>query len=115
MKNMDKVPITDYQSLLQEKKRLKVQIDATEKQLKSKWRDLRLHYPEMILKPALPFSVETNQRVFNTMEWLNDLIFSRLFKTEKNGTGSEAAKFIIRLAQVFAVKKVAGIFKKKMN
>ena len=113
MNNTDKIPVTDYQSLLQEKNRLKIQIDSTEKQLKNKWRDLRNHYPEMILKPSLPFSPETNQKVFNSMEWLNDMFFSRLFKLENNGSGSEAAKFIVRLAQVFAVRKVAGLFKKK--
>lgn len=112
MNTMDKIPVTDYQSLIQERNRLKVHIDSTEKQLKSKWRDLRNHYPEMILKPSLPFNEGTNQKVFNSMEWLNDILFSRIFKTENKSAGNEAAKFIIRIAQVFAIKKVAGIFKK---
>lgn len=113
MNSIDKIPVTDFQSLLQEKNRIKVHIESTEKQLKNKWRDLRNHYPEMILKPSLPFSSETNQKVFNSMEWLNDIFFSRLFNKENNAAGGEATKFIIRLAQVFAIRKVAGIFKKK--
>ena len=110
---MDKIPITDYKSLLAEKKRLRSHIDETEVQLKSKWRDLRNHYPEMILKPFLPFSESTNQKVFNSMEWLNDILFSRLFNSKQKGVKSEATKFIVRLAQVLLIRKVSGLFKKR--
>ncbi|MEI7802929.1 MAG: hypothetical protein WCI97_09815 [Bacteroidota bacterium] len=110
---MDKIAVTDYKTLLQEKNRLKSQIDSTEKQLKNKWRDLRNHYPEMILKPSLPFSDSTNQKVFNWMEWLNEILFARVFQSEEKGVKNEATKFIIRLVQVFAIRKVAGFFKKK--
>lgn len=110
---MDKIPITDYKSLLAEKKRLRSHIDETEKQLKNKWRDLRNHYPEMILKPSLPFSESMNQKVFNSMEWLNDILFSRLYKSEQTGVRSEATKFIVRLTQVLLIRKVSGFFKKK--
>ncbi len=113
MKTMDKIPVTDYKTLLQEKYRLKSHIDSTEKQLKNKWGDLRNHYPEMILKPSLPFSEETNSKVFNWMEWLNNILFSKLLHAEGNGVRGEATKFIVRLVQVFAIRKVAGLFKKK--
>ena len=112
MKTTDKITVTDYKTLVQEKKRLKNHIDSTQNQLLSKWHDLRNHYPELILKPSLPFSENMNEKVFNWMEWLNEIIFSKLLHTDEKGVKNETAKFMIRLLQVFVIRKVARLFKK---
>ncbi|HAP01961.1 MAG TPA: hypothetical protein DCQ93_08570 [Bacteroidetes bacterium] len=105
--------VTDYKTLLQEKQRLEAHILDTEKRLKSKWRDLRNHYPEMILKPILPFSDRTNDKVFGWMEWVNDFLFNRFLGKEEMGIKSEAAKFIVRLAQVYFVRTITKFFQRK--
>ncbi len=113
MNSVDKIPITDYQSLLQEKQRLKTLNQVTELQFKNKWRELQNHYPDLILKPLLPFSIITNQHIYNAFDWLNTILFERIFKGREEDGLVKVSKFVIRFAQIYAVRKVAGIFNRK--
>ena len=111
--NTTKIKITDLASLQMEKQRLKMQVEFSGEQIIEKVNGLWTNYPTL-LASTMPFSNEQNQKVSTWLEWLNSFLFDKIFSSRKaHPAKDEIYKFLIRLTQVFVIRTLGRMWKKK--
>ena len=108
----NRIKVTDLVSLQVEKERLKSLCDVRRVHLEEKVSQFKKNYPKAAMQLLLPFNKETNIRISNALDWVNDHLFSVLPGLGRGPSGNVLK--LVQAAVIFLTYRFAKkVFKKK--
>lgn len=111
-----KIKVVDFATLQLEKQRLKAVCEVKKIKLEQHLAHLKKNYPEVVMKAVLPFSDETNDRIFKGAKWVNDTVSDYVGNSDSklgkfvSGKGSNMLQaaliyFVVRIARNIFFKR----------
>ena len=79
------IKITNLQTLLQEKQRIKIYCSFQEELMKNKIIFIKSNYMQIICEKFLPSSSEKNIKVNGVLDWVNEFVLSKFVKVGVDG------------------------------
>ncbi|MES2591979.1 MAG: hypothetical protein V4608_08850 [Bacteroidota bacterium] len=110
----DPIKITDLASLQSEKQRLQMFCSYQEELLKEKINSLKSNYKQIIGEEFLPFTAESNTKVSNVLDWINEFVIGKLLKVDVSGK-NKLSGVLIKLAEVGVIRLFNKFIKNKFD
>jgi hypothetical protein len=110
--NSQPIKITNLETLKLEKQRLSVYCDYQEERIVDKFKSIKSNYKQIIGEEFLPFNLESNRKISGIMDWINDLVFTKVLKIDLDDKNKLSGS-LIKLAEVGVVRLFNNFIKKK--
>jgi hypothetical protein len=105
------IKITNLETLQREKQRLKIYCSYQEEHVKDKINFIKSNYKQIIGEEFLPFNTDTNKKVSNVLDWVNEFILGKVLNIDVNGENKLPGS-LIKTAEVIIVRLFNNLAKK---
>ena len=105
------IKITDLESLVREKQRLKIYCSYQEDLLTDKLNYLKNNPKQLIGEEFLPYDSAQNKKVSGILDWVNEFVLGKFFKMDLDGKNKLSGS-LVKIAEVGAIRLFNKFIKK---